>query len=148
MLFHCFLHLSTILYTIFYPKRSLFRDIVLMSCSPIILLKYFFNIITFIFVIVLKLHSCCFVHTKANPILYSSSFNSIAQLLTFILLLFCHSCHCCNGSSIPKHTIWYKYYTTCPLHFPLLLSLSSSISANPLAAQFSTNINFLQNLLW
>jgi hypothetical protein len=139
------------IHTIFYPTRSSFLDIVLMSFSLIILLNIFFPIslrLSFtIFVTVLKLHSYCFVHTNANPILYSSSFNSTAQLLTFILLPFCHPYHCCNGPSISQHTIRYHYYTTCPLHFPLLLSLSSSISANPLAAQFSMNINFLQNLL-
>jgi len=112
---------------------------------------FFFSVISLsfiIFVTVLKLHSCCFVHTNANPILYPSSFNSIVQLRTFILRLFCHSHHCRNRASISKHTIRYQYYTTCPLHFPLLLSLSSSISANPLAVKFSLHINFLQNLLW
>jgi len=34
------------------------------------------------------------------------------------------------------------------LHFPLLLSLSSSILANPLPAHFSVPGNLLQNLLW
>jgi hypothetical protein len=37
-----------------------------------------------IFVISLKIHSCCF---HANPVLYNSSFNYTVQVLTLICLL-------------------------------------------------------------
>ena len=57
-----------------------------------------------IFVILVRLHYCCFVHTNAVPVLYSDSFNSIVQLLTIILLPL-NSCHCYTGASISKHII-------------------------------------------
>ena len=59
-------------------------------CRSISLQLFFTNLN-----ISLKLHSCCFLHRNANPILCSSSFTSIAQLFTPIVH-FCHSENCFN----------------------------------------------------
>ena len=74
-----------------------------------------------IFVISLKLHSCCFLHTNANPVLYNSSFNYTVQLLTLICLL-CPSRHRFTGFLYPD--TWSSTCIVRPLHFHLLLSLS------------------------
>jgi len=98
-----------------------------------------------IFVISIKLQSCYFLLRNVNPVFYSSSFNSLVQLLTTLIMLLSFITLLYRIFCIP-HTIQYQYFSICPVHLPLLLPLPSSISANSLAAQFYITINFLQNL--
>jgi len=60
-------------------------------------------------------------------------------LLPFASLLYRNSTH--------KHIIRNQYFTVCSKHFPPLFPLQISVSANPVAAQFVTPINFWNNLL-
>ena len=99
-----------------------------------------------IFVISVKLQSCCFLHRNANSILYSS-FNSLVQLPTPLLTLLPFVTLHYRILYISIHRIRYQYFSICPIHLPPLLPLPSSISAYPLAAQFYIPRNFLQNLL-
>lgn len=70
---------------------------------------------------------------------YISSFNSIVQLLTFVLLTLKSFLIFFVGSSIPRHIIRYQYFIICPMYVPLFLSLIISILVNQLAAQFGTH---------
>lgn len=78
---------------------------------------------------------------------YSSTFKSLVQLLTLIFL-FCHPKLCFIVFSILVYIIRHQYLTVCSTHLRTLISVSSSISAQPLAEQFGIPINLLQNLPW
>ena len=96
--------------------------------------------ITPVFVTSLTLRCCCFLHANGNPILYSPTSrihyysSSIRRAVLF---------YGCSGS---KHVIRCQQSIISPMRFPLLLSLPTPISVNPLAAHFGIPVNFLQYL--
>jgi hypothetical protein len=62
--------------------------------------------------------------TSANLIVYNSSFDSIVQLFTPVLL-FSHSQDCFIGSSLSKHIIQHQCFKIRPRQLPILLFLPS-----------------------
>lgn len=94
----------------------------------------------------LKLLPCRLIHTQASLTL-SNTVQLLFQPLSptshthIAFLLYVRSLY-----HLPIHTPCCLYTTVSPKTLLFLLSLANSISTNPFAAQFSSPINFLQNL--
>jgi hypothetical protein len=125
-----------------YSANKLFSGISATMFYHIISLHLFFTSV----LIPLKLHCCWFSHTNASPLQSSSSFTSFSLILTFVFP-FCHSHHCFTTSSVCIHITHCQYFTVNSIALPHLLSLSSSISTNQFAAQLTSPISFIQNLI-
>ena len=82
------------------------------------------SIILYYLCFFLKLHSCCFLHKNASPILQSSCLDSMVLLPTFILL-FCHSQCFFTVSSISRHNL-----------IPLPHYLTHTLTSPPPSAKF------------
>jgi len=120
------------------------------SLTLTILVKYIFSISLSFFhyvcyfsqvtLLLLRPHKCQSNITQLLFQIQNPTSHTHITLLPFASLLY--------PNSTSKHIIRNQYFTVCSIHFSLLLPLQSSVSANPVAAQFVTPITFWNILLW
>jgi len=102
-------------------QHKFISRLVLMSLLGHFYVFHYFTLSFTIFVIFLKLHSCSFLHTNANTVLYSSSFISNSQTphthITFLppVILFCLMF--CIQTHNPVSKQWRKIWK---VHQPLI----------------------------